>query len=284
MEEFWKKIAEISRDININIEKIENDTIYATFKDSEEKILIKISKNKKLQDDLKKYSKVIIISPYIFSRINKDIIRHVLNSEDNFIFLNKKSLEKFYPNDLIRIVNYVKENPNTYIKKISEDLKIHPEKVRRILIKLSDFVEIKPFSNKNLPKLPKLVSLKKEIDLKQIRDILSKKIKTVSIKKKKKKIKYIKLSKNEALPFILKFIEEHPGTHLREISRKLKINPAIVYYCLKEVSEFIEVLTPTEIFNFELPNVPIQIKIKDGYDAEGIIKVIKIKKMLNDKV
>ncbi|MEM4460894.1 MAG: hypothetical protein QXY70_02015, partial [Nanopusillaceae archaeon] len=99
----------------------------------------------------------------------------------------------------------------------------------------------------------------------------------------KKKIKYIKLSKNEALPFILKFIEEHPGTHLREISRKLKINPAIVYYCLKEVSEFIEVITPTDIFNFELPNVPIQIKIKDGYDADGIIKVIKIKKMLNDK-
>ncbi|MFH7880660.1 MAG: hypothetical protein QXI09_01485 [Candidatus Aenigmatarchaeota archaeon] len=282
MEDFWQKIIEICRDLGIKIEKIEDNTLYASSKLGK-KILIKLDKNKTLSKKTDSDSKILIISPSVSLKINKEIIKKALNLEENIVFLNRKSLEKIYPIDLIKIINYIKENPNTYLKKISEDLNIHPEKVRRNLIKLSDFIEVKLFSDKNLPKLPKLISLKKDINLEEIKEISTKKIKIVSNKKKKKRIRYIKISKEEALPIILKFIEENPGTHLREISRKLKINPAIVYYCLKEVSEFIEVLTPTDVFSFELPNVPIQIKIKDGYDTEGIMRVIKIKKMLSNQ-
>ncbi|MEM5875062.1 MAG: hypothetical protein QXW01_01545 [Candidatus Aenigmatarchaeota archaeon] len=282
MEDLWKKIIEIGKELEINVEKIEKDTIYLS-KYSGEKFLIKVGGKRKVLNNTEDCSKILIISPYIFSRINKEIIREALNTEEKIVFINRKSLEKIYPSDLIRIINYIKENPNTYINKISKDLHIHPEKVRRVLLKLSDFVEIKTFSNKNLPKLPKFVSLKKDIDLQQIRELSRKKIKLVQKKRRRKKIKYIKISKEEALPLILKFIEENPGTHLREISKELKINPAIIHYCLKDISEFIDIITPKDIFGFELPNIPIQIKLKEGYNTEGILKVLKIKKMLNSR-
>jgi len=271
MEEL-EKLKNLVGELGVKIEKENKNSLLLNFKDKN--ILIRISNVKPKKSD----QKIIVISPFVARRIDKEALEKILESD--LTFVNKNSLQKFYPSDFIKVVNYLKENPNSYLKKISRELKIHPEKVRRILLRLKDYVEIKTFEGKNLPRLPKLITLRKDLDEEKIKEIAKEKIEIVSSKKKKKRIKYQKISKEEALPMILKFIEENPGVHLREISRKLKINPAIVHFCLKEVSDFIEINSPIGSEDFELPNLPISIKIKDGYTAEGILRVLKIKKIL----
>jgi len=286
MEEVRQNIKKIIEELQFKIEKIENNTIYAS-RDDNSKLIISIG-NRKIRPIIENNSlssKIVIISPYLLPKITTDILEEILtNTEEKIIFLNKKSFNKLYPHDLIKVINYLKENPGSYIKKISEDLNIHPEKVRRIILKLSNSVEIKRIQNRKLPKLPHIITLKREIDSQEIKEILSKKIEIHPKKRKRKRSqKYIKISKEEALPLIVKFLEENPGTYVREISRKLKINPAIVHYCLKEISEFIEVITPSEIFSMNLPNLPLQIKIKNGYTSEGILRILRIKKILENK-
>lgn len=278
---FTSRIEDILRNLEMSIEKKEDNLVIAK-SSSGEKIVIRMGNEKNFKlDEAENISKIIVISPHVIPKINLNLIKEALKSENKIIFLNKKSLSKIYPEDLIRVVNYLKENPNSYIKKISSDLNIHPEKVRRILLKLGNHIEIKSFQNKHLPKLPKIVSLRKEISLDEIKKIANNKIEFFPKEKKIEKIKYKKISKDDALPLVIKFIEENPGTHLREISRKLRINPGIVHLCLKEVSEFIEIITPKEIYNLDLPNLPNQLKLKDGYNSEGILRVIKVKKVLN---
>jgi predicted transcriptional regulator with HTH domain len=150
------------------------------------------------------------------------------------------------------------------------------------LLKINDYIEIKEFGGgMSLPKLPKLISLKEEIPLEKLKEIVKTKITIVSSeKKRRRKIKYEKTSKNEALLKILKFIEENPETYLREISRELKISPSLVYSCLKEVNEFLELSSPIGKEDIELPNLPISIKLKQGYTAEGIIRYLRFKKIL----
>jgi len=272
-----ENIAKILWENGIEIEKIEKNRIYA--KDSSGEILIRISNTK---PKLKNFNrKLIVISPYVAERIDAEKMKKILEEYSQPIFINKKNLETITLSTLFKIVNYLRENPNTYIKKISEDLKIHPEIIRRNLLKIKDYIEIKEFgAGMNLPKLPKLISLKEEIPFEKLKEITKTKITIVSSEKKRKKIKYEKIDRNEALLKILKFIEENPGTYLREISRELKISPSLVYSCLKEVNEFLELSSPIGKEDIELPNLPISIKLKQGYTAEGIIRYLRFKKML----
>jgi hypothetical protein len=223
-----------------------------------------------------------VISPYVAERIDAERMKKILEEYSQPIFINKKNIETITLSTLFKIVNYLKENPNTYIKKISEDLKIHPEIVRRSLLKIKDYIEIKEFGEgMKLPKLPKLISLKEEIPLEKLKEIAKTKITIVSSeKKRKKRMKCERIGKEEALLRILKFIEENPGTYLREISRELKISPSLVYSCLKEVNEFLELSSPIGKEDIELPNLPISIKLKQGYTAEGIIRYLRFRRML----
>jgi DNA-binding Lrp family transcriptional regulator len=242
--------------------------------------LIRISN---VKPKIKTYDKrIIVISPYVAKRIDEERMKKIIEECSQPVFINKKNLEDLVPSTLFKIVNYLKENPNTYIKKISEDLKIHPEIVRRNLIKIKDYIEIKEFgTGVNLPKLPKLISLKEEILPEKLKEIAKAKITIVSSeKKRKRRIRYEKASKSEALFKVLKFIEENPGTYLREISRELKISPSLVYSCLKEVNEFLELSSPIGKEDIELPNLPISLKLKQGYTAEGIIRYLRFRRML----
>jgi DNA-binding Lrp family transcriptional regulator len=273
-----ENIAKLLWENGVEIEKIEKNRIYA--KDSNGEILIRISNTKPKLENFNR--KLIVISPYVAKRIDAERMKKILEKYSQPIFINKKNIETITVSTLFKIVNYLKENPNAYIKKISEDLKIHPEIVRRNLLKIKDYIEIKEFgTGMNLPKLPKLISLKEEIPLEKLKEIAKTKITIVSSeKKRKRRMKYERISKEEALIRILKFIEENPGTYLREISRELKISPSLVYSCLKEVSEFLELSSPIGKEDIELPNLPISIKLKQGYRAEGIIRYLRFKKML----
>jgi predicted transcriptional regulator len=277
MEEI-ENVAKILWNLGITITKIENNRIYA--KDPNGELLIRISN---VKPKIKTHEKrIIVISPYVAKRIEEERMKKIIEGYSQPVFINKKNLEELVPSTLFKIVNYLKENPNTYIKKISEDLKIHPEIVRRNLIKIKDYLEIKEFgSGMNLPKLPKLISLKEEIPPEKLNELSKNKISILPTRnKRKRRIRYEKTSKSEALFKVLKFIEENPGTYLREISRELKISPSLVYSCLKEVSEFLELSSPIGKEDIELPNLPISIKLKQGYTAEGIIRYLRFRRML----
>ena len=274
-----ENIAKILWKLGITIKKIENNRIHA--KDSSGELLIRISN---VKPKIKYYEKrIIVISPYIAKRIDEERMKKIIEGYSQPVFINKKNLEELAPSTLFKIVSYLKGNPNTYIKKISEDLKIHPEIVRRNLLKIKDYLEIKEFGiEMNLPKLPKLISLKEEIPPEKLEELSRVKITILPTNKNKrrKKIKYEEVDRSEALMKVLKFIEENPGTYLREISRELKISPSMVFSCLKEVSEFLEVSSPIGKEDIELPNLPISIKLKQGYTAEGIVRYLRFRRIL----
>ena len=273
-----ENIAKILWNLGIKITKIESNRIYAN--DSQGELLIRISNVKPKSKTQNR--RIIVISPYVAKKIDEERMKKILEEYSQPIFINKKNLESIFPSTLFKIVNYLKENPNAYIKKISEDLKIHPEIIRRNLLKIKDYIEIKEFGvEMNLPKLPKLISLKEEIPVEKLKELSRTKIAISSTKnKRRKKVKYEEISKSEALFKILKFIEENPGTYLREISRELKISPSTVYSCLKEVNEFLELSSPIGKEDIELPNLPISIKIKQGFTAEGIMRYLRFRRML----
>jgi len=270
-----ENITRILWNLGIKITKRENNRIYAI--DSHGELLIRISSIRPKPQN----KRIIVISPFVAKRIDEEKMKKIIEECSGPLFINKKNLESITQSTLFKIVNYLKENPNVYIKKISEDLKIHPEIVRRNLLKIKDYLEIKEFGNgMNLPKLPKLISLKEDIPIEKLKELSNSKITILPTKnKRKKKIRYEKISKNEALIKVLKFIEENPGTYLREISRELKISPSTVYSCLKEISEFLELSSPLGKEDIELPNLPISIKLKQGYTAEGIIRYLRFRRM-----
>lgn len=76
---------------------------------------------------------------------------------------------------------------------------------------------------------------------------------------------------------IVKFIQENPNTHLREISRELGLNPATVHRILKEIEEFLVMEAVDSKVEMELPNLPVLIRLKEGVTPEGIIRFLKIK-------
>ncbi|MDI6807188.1 MAG: winged helix-turn-helix domain-containing protein [Candidatus Aenigmarchaeota archaeon] len=82
---------------------------------------------------------------------------------------------------------------------------------------------------------------------------------------------------------IVKFLEENPNTYLREISRSLNISSSTVHRCLKEISEFLITKSVADgVGSLELPNLPIMIRLKQGVNAEGIIRFLRMKEKIEN--
>lgn len=84
---------------------------------------------------------------------------------------------------------------------------------------------------------------------------------------------------NDVLYKIVKFIENNPGTYLREISRSLNMHTEIVRRCLKTLSQYVDIKEFGDQ-NFSLPQLPMLISMKEGYTAEGIIRTINVMRKL----
>jgi hypothetical protein len=108
-----ENIAKLLWENGIEIKKIEKNRIYA--KNSNGEILIRISNTKpKVKSSSER---IIVISPYIAKRIDAERMKKILEEYSQPIFISKKNIEIIFPSTLFKIVNYLKENPNTYIKK-----------------------------------------------------------------------------------------------------------------------------------------------------------------------
>ena len=79
---------------------------------------------------------------------------------------------------------------------------------------------------------------------------------------------------------IVRFIEQNPGTHVREIARSLSLNPATVHRTLKEMQEFLTFRSLNHEIDRPLPNMPTLIKLKDGITTEGVLRYLKVKEKL----
>lgn len=82
---------------------------------------------------------------------------------------------------------------------------------------------------------------------------------------------------------IIKFIEQNPGTHIREIARSLSLNPATVHRILKEMQEFLTFRSLNYEVDRPLPNMPTLIRLKDGVTAEGILRYLRVKEKLKER-
>jgi hypothetical protein len=78
---------------------------------------------------------------------------------------------------------------------------------------------------------------------------------------------------NDVLYRMVKFIENNPGTYIREIARSLNIHMETVRRCLKILAEFIQIKEYGDP-RLSLPQLPMLISLKNGYTAEGIIRAI----------
>jgi DNA-binding Lrp family transcriptional regulator len=89
-----------------------------------------------------------------------------------------------------------------------------------------------------------------------------------------------KENKVKSILRIVKFLEENPNSHLREIARALNLNPAIVHRCLKEINDFITVEPIIRSSADSFPNLPVMIRLKEGVTVEGILRFLKIKEKI----
>jgi DNA-binding MarR family transcriptional regulator len=76
---------------------------------------------------------------------------------------------------------------------------------------------------------------------------------------------------------IIKFIAKNPNTHIRAIARELNIHPQTVKRCIDRMSEFLE-FTSFKNFDGYVANLPILIRLKNGYKTEEILSSLKDKK------
>lgn len=81
---------------------------------------------------------------------------------------------------------------------------------------------------------------------------------------------------------VAKFIESNPNTHLREISRQLIMNPAIVHRALGDIEEFLVTRSFNEEIGSGIPNMPVLVRLKENVTTEGILKFLKVKNMLEE--
>jgi DNA-binding MarR family transcriptional regulator len=196
-----------------------------------------------------------------------------------------------------KIIKFIANNPNTYIRAIARELNLHPQVVKRCIDRISEFLEFTPLKNFDgyVANLPVLIKLKNGYTIEEIQA----KLKNNKVKKLPTKIKFVtvgkdilnstqkaspkkvRIDKRTQILRIVKFLEENPNTHLREIARTLNLNPAIVHRCLKEINDFIvtEPLIKSSIESF--PNLPIMIRLKDGVTADGILRFLLVKERVN---
>ena len=63
----------------------------------------------------------------------------------------------------MKVLKYIEENPNTYLRDISRSLGINPATVHRILKSINEFLEFTSINERieaNLPNMPVFVKLK----------------------------------------------------------------------------------------------------------------------------
>jgi len=76
----------------------------------------------------------------------------------------------------IKVIKFIEENPNTYLRDISRNLQMNPATVHRILKTLSPFLEFtsinQELKNVELPNLPTFVRLKEGYTLEGIMKFL----------------------------------------------------------------------------------------------------------------
>jgi DNA-binding MarR family transcriptional regulator len=76
---------------------------------------------------------------------------------------------------------------------------------------------------------------------------------------------------------IIEFIADNPNTHIRAIARELNLHPQTVKRCVDRISEFLE-FTSFKNFDGYVANLPILIRLKNGYKTEEILSSLKNKK------
>ncbi len=64
---------------------------------------------------------------------------------------------------VFKVVKYLEENPNSYLREIARDLGLSSGSVHRVLRKINDFIEIKSIDQDfgvSLPRIPIFIKLK----------------------------------------------------------------------------------------------------------------------------
>ena len=73
--------------------------------------------------------------------------------------------------NIVRVVRFIQENPNTYLREIARELNLNPATVHRILKEIEEFLETEAVDGKvnlELPNLPVLLRLKKNVTVEGI--------------------------------------------------------------------------------------------------------------------
>ncbi len=67
--------------------------------------------------------------------------------------------------NILRVVKFLEENPDTYLREISRNLNLNPATVHRCLKEISEFIVAKPLADTmdGLPNLPVLIRLKEGV-------------------------------------------------------------------------------------------------------------------------
>lgn len=143
------------------------------FQDNELKVAVEIESNFNKEVGSRNNEKLgflnckcLVLSSHMARRMNKHMLNALITHPDRMIKVTKRDYGKYFGSFvLLRILKFIEENPNTHIRGIAEVLKSHPETVRRMLKRVSEFIEFQSFSDKtgNLPNLPVLIKLKEGV-------------------------------------------------------------------------------------------------------------------------
>ncbi len=225
------------------------------------------------------------------SHISADRLLDVARKK-GLVKINKRTAF-FYTFDFEKVVKFIKNNPGCYLREIARNLNLHPEIVRRYILRMMPFLEtIDLAEGRPLPTLPKLLRFKEEVEIKNLLvepDLLTKrqrrykdaKYKSAAlVKEREGKTSFA--NEIEEILAIVKFIKNNPGCYLREIARNLNLSPAVVRKRLKEISEFLKFVPLKRKLDADvnLPNLPVFIYLKDGITLSGIKRYLEIKKKL----
>ena len=82
---------------------------------------------------------------------------------------------------------------------------------------------------------------------------------------------------------VVKLLEDNPqGLWLREIARRLKMQPNTIRRALESIGDFVERKAVNEEMPMNLPNLPVYWKLKHGYNTVGILRFLRTSKRLKE--
>lgn len=232
--------------------------------------------------------KYLVFSGHVAESLGTEEFKQIVEYSASEECVNRKSLGRLLV--LPKILEYVERTPNTHLREIARELGLHPQVVGRWLIRASKFLEFKPLRiGDALPNLPVLVKLKPTYTVRQVLSLIKKEkskangkslIKKASKVEEKKSIESRGMNKQAKLLTILKFIEQNPGTCLREIARALRLNPAVVHRSLREVQNFLVFQPISQQLDLTSANLPVMIRLKEGVTPEGIMRYLRVREKL----